>query len=47
MVAAMEALIGDSLLRQRLGHEAHVVASQRYTWDRAAEPVLRAYEALA
>lgn len=47
MVAAVDTLIGDRPLRQRLGHEARAAARQRYTWDRAAEPVLHAYEALA
>ena len=47
LVDAMSRLIGDRSLRTRLGGEARSTALQRYTWDRAAEPVLHAYEALA
>lgn len=46
LVDAVRTLIDDRPLRTRLGWEARAVALQRYTWDRAAEPVLRAYEAL-
>jgi glycosyltransferase involved in cell wall biosynthesis len=46
IVAATSRLIEDRALRARLGIEARCTAAQRYTWDRAAEPVLRAYGAL-
>ena len=47
IVAAMSRLIDDRAFRARLGIEARSMALTRYTWDRAAEPVLKAYEALA
>jgi glycosyltransferase involved in cell wall biosynthesis len=47
IVAAMSRLIDDRAFRARLGIEARSLARKRYTWDRAAEPVLKAYEALA
>jgi glycosyltransferase involved in cell wall biosynthesis len=47
IVAATSRLIEDRALRARLGIEARCAAAQRYTWDHAAEPVLRTYEALA
>jgi glycosyltransferase involved in cell wall biosynthesis len=46
VVAAVERLIGDRALRTKLGSAARMAARQRYTWDQAAEPVLRAYEQL-
>ena len=47
LVDAISRLIANRSLRMRLGSEARSTAVHRYTWDRAAEPVLRAYEALA
>jgi glycosyltransferase involved in cell wall biosynthesis len=47
LVDAISRLIADRSLRMRLGSDARSTAVHRYTWDRAAEPVLRAYEALA
>jgi glycosyltransferase involved in cell wall biosynthesis len=47
LVGAIGRLIDDRSLRARLGNEARQTARHRYTWDRAAEPVLRVYEALA
>ena len=46
LVEAVSGLITNSAFRKRLGLEARGTAMQRYTWHRAAEPVLRAYEAL-
>jgi glycosyltransferase involved in cell wall biosynthesis len=46
IVSAVESLIADASLRCRLGQSAAVVARWRFTWDRVAEPVLRAYESL-
>lgn len=47
LVTAVSRLIEDRELRIRLGSDARCTALKRFTWDRAAEPVLRAYEALA
>jgi glycosyltransferase involved in cell wall biosynthesis len=44
LVAAIEALRADQPLRARIGQAARVEARERYTWDRSAEPVIRAYE---
>jgi D-inositol-3-phosphate glycosyltransferase len=44
LVAAIEALRADQPLRARIGQAARVEALERYTWDRSAEPVIRAYE---
>jgi glycosyltransferase involved in cell wall biosynthesis len=44
VVTAIDTLLGDHALRARLGKSARADARVRYTWDRAAEPVLRAYE---
>jgi glycosyltransferase involved in cell wall biosynthesis len=46
IVTAVGTLLEDRLLRQQLGAAARAVACERYTWDRAARPVLCAYEAL-
>jgi glycosyltransferase involved in cell wall biosynthesis len=46
LVAAVERVASDGALRARLGTAARAAALRRYTWDQAAEPVLRAYEAL-
>lgn len=46
LVAAVETLRADRSFRARLGQAARADARARYTWDRSAAPVLRAYEAL-
>ena len=46
VVAAVERLLSAPSLRQELGTAARRAAVQQYTWDNAAVPVLRAYEAL-
>jgi glycosyltransferase involved in cell wall biosynthesis len=46
LVSAVETLRADRSFRARLGQAAHADARARYTWDRSAAPVLRAYEAL-
>jgi glycosyltransferase involved in cell wall biosynthesis len=44
LVTAIDALRVNRSLRAQLGKAARAEARVRYTWDRAAEPVLRAYE---
>jgi glycosyltransferase involved in cell wall biosynthesis len=44
LVTAIDTLRVNRSLRVQLGKAARAEASARYTWDRAAEPVLRAYE---
>jgi glycosyltransferase involved in cell wall biosynthesis len=46
LVEAADSLLADGMLRLKLGTAARTTALQRYTWDHAADPVLRAYEAL-
>ena len=46
VVAAVERLVRSSTLRRELGTAARKTALGQYTWDNAALPVLRAYEAL-
>jgi glycosyltransferase involved in cell wall biosynthesis len=46
VVAAVERLVRSSTLRRELGTAVRRTALGRYTWDNAAVPVLRAYEAL-
>jgi glycosyltransferase involved in cell wall biosynthesis len=46
LVASVERLIADRALRTRLGQAARTDAICRYTWDKVAEPVVRAYEDL-
>jgi len=46
LVSAVDRVVGDHGLRVRLGRAARAEAVDRYTWDRVAAPVLRAYEAL-
>jgi glycosyltransferase involved in cell wall biosynthesis len=46
LVSAVEELRASITLRTELGQAARAEAVARYTWDRSAEPVLRAYEAL-
>jgi glycosyltransferase involved in cell wall biosynthesis len=46
LVTAVSRLIDNHAIRERLGTNARLAALERYTWDRAAEPVLRAYEAI-
>jgi len=47
IVAAIERLIPDAALREQLGRRAREDATRRYSWDAAAEPVIRSYETLA
>src|SRR5688572_7357358 len=44
IVTAIDTLRANQSLRARLGGAARAEARARYTWDRSAEPVLRAYE---
>ena len=44
IVTAIDALLANPSLRSRLGKAARADARAHYTWDRAAEPVVRAYE---
>jgi glycosyltransferase involved in cell wall biosynthesis len=46
LVGAVDRLAHDRPLRTRLGTAARAAAVRHYTWDCAAEPVLRAYESL-
>ena len=46
LVASVERLIADRALRTRLGQAARTDAICRYTWDKVAAPVVRAYEEL-
>ena len=46
VVSAIDRLRGDQSLRARLGQAARAEARVRYTWDRSAEPIHQAYEAL-
>jgi glycosyltransferase involved in cell wall biosynthesis len=46
LVTAIDTLRANPSLRARLGEAARADARARYTWDRAAEPVLHAYETL-
>jgi glycosyltransferase involved in cell wall biosynthesis len=43
--AAIESLLADVELRQRLGSAARAAASERFTWEAATEETLRAYRA--
>jgi len=47
LVSAVDRFVADRALRAELGRAARAEAIHRYTWDRVAEPVLRAYETLA
>jgi glycosyltransferase involved in cell wall biosynthesis len=46
IVEAVERLFGDESLRARLGTAARREATERYTWERVAAPVLEVYERL-
>ena len=46
LLAAVEQLKANRTLRERLGRAARCQALTNYSWDRSAEPVLRAYEGL-
>lgn len=46
IVRAVERLLADAALRQRLGRTARAEAHRLYTWDLVARPVLHAYEDL-
>jgi glycosyltransferase involved in cell wall biosynthesis len=43
IISAVDRLISDVPLRERLGRAAQVTARARYTWDRVAQPVEDAY----
>ena len=46
IVSAVDALLADPGLRERLGRAAREEALEHYTWDAVADPVLRVYERL-
>jgi glycosyltransferase involved in cell wall biosynthesis len=46
LVFAVGRFVADRALRAQLGRAARAEAVHRYTWDRVAEPVLKAYETL-
>lgn len=46
IVQAVERLLDDVALRERLGRTAQTEALTKYTWDKVAAPVLDAYERL-
>jgi len=46
IVGALERLKADRALRERVGRAARTQSITNYSWDRSAEPVLRAYERL-
>jgi glycosyltransferase involved in cell wall biosynthesis len=46
IVAAVERLLGDERLRERLGRAAQKEAGEKYTWERVAAPVAEVYERL-
>lgn len=43
IVSAVETLIADRALRERLGRAAQTAALANYTWDRVAQPIEHAY----
>lgn len=47
LVRAIDAVLGDPALRERLGRQAHADVATRYTWDRVSEPVRAVYNAVA
>jgi glycosyltransferase involved in cell wall biosynthesis len=47
IVRAVEALVADAGLRERIGRAAQKKALESYTWDRVAGPVKSVYERLA
>jgi glycosyltransferase involved in cell wall biosynthesis len=47
LVRALERLLGDSALRQRLGEKVAALAHERYTGARVAERLVEHYEKLA
>lgn len=46
IISAVQNLVTDRALRERLGRAAHADAIEHYTWDRVAEPVGKVYENL-
>ena len=46
IVRALERLKTETALRERVGRAARAQAIANYSWERSAEPVLRAYEGL-
>jgi glycosyltransferase involved in cell wall biosynthesis len=47
LAAALDRLLTDAALRERLGRQAHADVMARYTWDAVAEPVRNVYRRLA
>jgi glycosyltransferase involved in cell wall biosynthesis len=47
LVMAIDRLLADRHLRERLGRQAYADVAARYTWDRVAEPVRDVYRKLA
>jgi glycosyltransferase involved in cell wall biosynthesis len=47
IVAAVERLLADAGLRERLGRRAHADAAEKYTWERVAVPVREVYRRIA
>jgi glycosyltransferase involved in cell wall biosynthesis len=47
IVAAIERLVANAGLRERLGRQAHVDAAEKYTWERVALPVREVYRRIA
>lgn len=47
LARAIDAVLGDPTLRERLGRQAHADVASRYTWDRVSEPVRTVYHAVA
>jgi glycosyltransferase involved in cell wall biosynthesis len=47
VAVAVERLLDDRALRERLGRAAHQDAVGNYTWDRVAAPVVEVYQRLA
>jgi glycosyltransferase involved in cell wall biosynthesis len=47
IVGAIERLLADRMLRERLGRAAQRDALAKYTWDKVAQPVTAIYESLS
>lgn len=47
LVRAIDAVLDQPVLRERLGRQAHEDVATRYTWDRVSEPVRAVYSAVA
>ena len=46
LLTALDRLLTDQALRERLGRSAHVDAQENYTWQRVARPIRDCYEQL-